>query len=117
MKALQGIERNNNRNFTILSDCKSAIQKISLYSDHPIVTRIQNSIIILHTRLESICISWFLSHVNIEGNERADQLAKQAAQSQGEVTCIHDPQKDYYPVMKNTIPAKKADNSNRAEQQ
>ena len=104
LKSLQVIERSNNRKFTILCDSKSAIQKInSLYSDHPIVSKIQDYIIMLHSRHKSICICWVPSHINIEGNERADQLAKQAAQSQGEVMYIHYPHKDYYSVIKNSI--------------
>ena len=57
----------------------------------------------LHSRHKVIRICWIPSHIYIEGNERADQLAKLAVQSQDEVTYIHHPHKDYYPVIRKAI--------------
>ena len=67
------------------------------------MSKIHSYIIMLHSRHKAIRICWIPSHVNIEGNERADQLAKQAAQFQDEVTYIHHPHIDYYPVIRNAI--------------
>ena len=57
LKSLQFIKRSNNRKFSILCDSKSTIQKINnLNNDHPIVSKIQDYIIMIHSRHKSMCI-------------------------------------------------------------
>ena len=104
MKAVHSIESNNNRNFTLLTDSKSAINVIdNLNSDHLIVSKIQAWIIQLHSRHKSIQLCCVPSHINIAGNERVDQLAKQAALFQNDLAYELYPYRDNYTIIKKSV--------------
>ena len=104
LKVVQMIENSNHRNFTILTDSKSAMQAIAdIYSNHPIVTKIQSWIILLQTRHKTITFCWIPSHVNIPGNENADKLAKQAATMDGGYAYTQYPCRDYYPIIRKML--------------
>ena len=75
-------------------------------SDHPIVSKIQAWIIKFHSRHKSMQLCWVPSHINIAGNERADQLAKQGALSQDDLAYELYPYKDYYPIIKKSVVSK-----------
>jgi ribonuclease HI len=60
----------------ICSDSKSALVSLKdMYSPHPIVQEIQDSISLSN---KTFVFLWVPSHVNIEENEKVDQLAKAA---------------------------------------
>ncbi|XP_023228668.1 uncharacterized protein LOC111629033 [Centruroides sculpturatus] len=70
-------EQNFTRKYIhILSDSFSAIQVIYSQQLHPVATNIRNIISNSHN---SYTISWTRGHKGTVGNERADQLAKEAA--------------------------------------
>ncbi|XP_067118911.1 uncharacterized protein [Centruroides vittatus] len=66
----------NNLKITIYTDCQSAISLINSDKPHPITIAIKKAV--LHSS-NRYYISWTQGHQGTIGNERADQLAKQAA--------------------------------------
>ena len=69
-----------NLNCTIYSDSKSALQAIGkLYSDHPLVQQIQESIHNSSKVNLNISFCWVPAHVGIAGNTEADTIAKAAS--------------------------------------
>lgn len=62
----------------ILVDSRSAIEAIALqhYSEPSIVTKIKQNIRFLNMNSKTVEFQWIPSHVDIDGNERADVLAK-----------------------------------------
>ena len=61
----------------IFSDSLSSLMAIQdRNSDTPLVVEIQDLLVLLRRMEVSVRISWVKAHVGIEGNERADQLAK-----------------------------------------
>ncbi|XP_076678214.1 uncharacterized protein LOC143374169 [Andrena cerasifolii] len=77
--AVKFIEKNDNSQFAILTDSMSAIDAItdSSKGDH-ITQELQETLYILKNRGKEIILIWIPSHVGIEGNEKADSLAKSA---------------------------------------
>lgn len=64
----------------IFSDSKSVLEAVAnKNSSHPWITRIRN---ILQDKKGSIELCWVPAHVNIHGNEKADELAKNGAMLQ-----------------------------------
>jgi ribonuclease HI len=77
---LQELKNYNIPPVTILSDSKSAleaIQKPCRKSKNNYILDIQELITLINTK---VTFTWIPSHVGIEGNERADILAKEATQ-------------------------------------
>ena len=67
---------------TIFTDSMSSIQGLQdIYSKNPIITKLQTDIINLFESGRSVKICWTPSHIQIDGNEKADQLAKVAQTS------------------------------------
>ncbi|CAG5090880.1 Similar to gag-pol: Gag-Pol polyprotein (Human immunodeficiency virus type 1 group O (isolate ANT70)) [Cotesia congregata] len=79
MRALQEGTQTN-ENIVIYSDSKSSIQAIGdLHSTNPLVQQIHQT---LHQSKETkVAIVWVPSHQGIEGNEKADEEAKNAARA------------------------------------
>ena len=64
---------------TILTDSKSSVQAISkIYSRHHVVQQIQE---IIKSSSKSFALCWVPSHTGVEGNERADTLARAAIEN------------------------------------
>ena len=73
MHALKVIDDDTNRNFTIFTDSRSALQAIEIYnSDHPIVSKIRDWLTQLQPRHKTTQLCWVPSHIDIVGNDRAD---------------------------------------------
>ena len=81
---------------TIHSDSRSAIQALSSPSQqYPLIQQIQNTII-MSTKSFTLC--WVPSHVGVEGNERADELAKTSIHLP--ITPLSIPRSDYINLLK-----------------
>ena len=75
--ALDAINKTNNINYHILSDslfCLMALK--SLDTKNPIILKLKLKMHRILTRGMNISLVWIPSHVGIEGNEMADELAK-----------------------------------------
>ena len=101
--ALDRIESSNKTNITIFSDSLSSLQAINnILCSHPIVSKIQSYIVKLKQNGKSIKFCWIPSHVGLDGNEKADELAKLATTNE-DVVCRAIPHTDYNPVIKKKI--------------
>lgn len=104
LDALEFINNSNSRRYTIFSDSTSALYAIEQYnSSNPIVLKIQNWIVRLHSRHKEVMFCWTPSHINITGNERADHEAGLAATSDDEITFTHIPFRDYYCLIRKSL--------------
>jgi len=101
---LQIISDGHKSNFIIFTDSLSVINIIQRYeSTHPIVLKILSWLIQLSSRHKTIQFCWFPSHVDVAGNEAADEASRQiatqgAAPHQDELPC-----RDYYPTIRASI--------------
>nr|XP_034839897.1 uncharacterized protein LOC117995994 [Maniola hyperantus] len=68
------------KQINIYSDSKSSLETIqNLKSYHPLAFEIRQNLKKLKDKQKIIRLFWIRAHVGVEGNERADQLAKEAA--------------------------------------
>ncbi|XP_022836964.1 uncharacterized protein LOC111364348, partial [Spodoptera litura] len=66
--------------FGIFSDSMSALQTvINPASPHPLAVEARNALRHCAMQNKSVCLFWIKAHAGLEGNERADCLAKEAA--------------------------------------
>ena len=80
LKSLEYVDKTKGRNFTIYSDCFSALLTIRQYNpSHPIVQKIQGWLCWLASRYKSVQFCWVPAHVGVRGNELADEEAKFAS--------------------------------------
>ena len=80
-KALQSINYIQNHNYIIFSDCKVAVHRLKTIADG----YLENKIITFLESHPNVFIKWIPSHSHIWPNERADNLAKSAIQSDSNV--------------------------------
>lgn len=85
LKALDLIYIMNLNKTIIFSDSKSALQTLEKFPFkmkpyYPIVFEIRKKLSLCSSRGLSVIFSWVPSHCGIRGNEKADQLAKEAVQ-------------------------------------
>ena len=75
-KAILNHNRLANKKYLILSDSLSSLIAMKkMYSSHPLVQKIQESI---QCSKNIFQFMWIPSHINIAGNEKADNLAKES---------------------------------------
>ena len=84
---------------TIFSDSRSALQAVSSRSFHPIVLHIQDLIV---SSDKSFTLCWVPSHVGIDGNSRADDLARRSI-STLPVTPVSLPRSDFKLYLKQSV--------------
>lgn len=91
-------------NFVIYTDSKSVQRVITHFdSTHPLVSKIVQHLVNLASHHKSVVICWCPSHVDIEGNEKADREASAAAHSDVAVDQQIVPFRDYYPLIKSAV--------------
>ena len=77
------VKRLKNTSCCIYTDSRSSLQAIGkFYSNHPLVQIIQEDIEKCRENNNLITLCWVPGHVGIEGNNGADELAKEALQLQ-----------------------------------
>ena len=97
------IQRIRNRKYTIFSDSLSSLQAIVNYNHQsPMIVKVQNLINECTHMHKQITFCWIPSHVGIEGNERADAAAKEAAEDAVQQVGPL-PHTDYYPIYKTAL--------------
>ena len=101
--ALKEIAFYPGENFVILSDSTSVLQAIEHFNTtQPIVLEILEWIYLIKNRGCNISLCWSPAHVGIQGNERADALAKAASGNINVVRCPL-PASDMFSVIKLAI--------------
>ena len=108
LEALQIIEDSSFQNSTIFTDSRSSIQGIcNIYKYHPITSQIQSKLIELERQDIHIKLCWIPSHVELQGNERADKLAKDSL-DQHEISNIAIPHTDFKAEIKIKVKEREA---------
>jgi ribonuclease HI len=79
-KATEHIAQSRGGTFGIYSDSRSALETlVKNNSSHPLALQARRNLTACTSQNKSVELFWLKAHVGIEGNERADQLAKDAA--------------------------------------
>lgn len=93
LEALKHVNETQNQKYVICTDSLSSIQSIQqLYSRNPLVQAVKLEISRLSTTHNTVIIAYVPSHIGIQGNEAADQSAREAiysANSQNINICTH----------------------------
>ena len=99
IKSLLTLEKND---FTVFCDSLSVLQILESFNPcHPIVQEIFEWLILAKRRGHIVHFCWVPAHVGVEGNERADQLAKAAVTRSISNTPI--PFRDFYPSIRSGL--------------
>ena len=103
LTALKEIASHPRENYVLFSDSKSALQAVEHFNTaHPIILAILEWIYLIESRGCNISLCWSPAHVGIEGNERADSLAKSATSNTSVVNCPL-PASDMFAVIKSAV--------------
>ncbi|XP_045492449.1 uncharacterized protein LOC123691907 [Colias croceus] len=63
----------------VLSDSRSALQAVTLSSPHPLAVQTRAALRKAALQRREVSLFWIKAHAGLKGNERADELAKEAA--------------------------------------
>ena len=100
--ALRMVEEDSFTDFTICSDSLSSLQTFrNPKGTNILIEKLFRKIHELNNRNKQVVLTWVPSHVGIEGNERADQLAKEAATREATFTPI--PYTDFYNTIRQRV--------------
>ena len=98
LKALECIAESGRKQSIVFSDSKSCLQSIAnMRTNHPLIMKILRRLRILMDENYDVQFCWVPSHVNIRGNELADQAAKRALDSR--IIKCHIPHSDFRPLI------------------
>ncbi|XP_045491948.1 uncharacterized protein LOC123691511 [Colias croceus] len=64
---------------SVLSDSRSALQAVTLSSPHPLAMQTRAALRKAALQRREVSLFWIKAHAGLKGNERADELAKEAA--------------------------------------
>lgn len=79
-EATQAAIKNKASSIGVYSDSKAALQTVTNHQcRHPLAVKARENIKTLTLQNKKFSLHWIKAHVGMEGNERADQLAKEAA--------------------------------------
>ena len=99
--AVNSVERSRAPQTVIFSDSRSVVDSLHPRNNHPTSRYINHKLHSLQNRNINVEICWVPSHIGIDGNERADQKAKEASRRNPELIPIHH--KDYFPIIRSKI--------------
>ena len=90
--------------YMIYTDSQSVLASLrKLMPSHPLVIEVQEWLVLLHSRRRiRVGFCWVPGHVGVDGNERADAAAKEAAES-GRSDVINVPHGDFKPVFRSYV--------------
>ena len=104
--ALTAIQSSEDSHFVILSDSLSCLMALQNHDTlDPRIIKLKNLVHSLTLTGKHVVFAWIPSHVGLDGNEMADELAKQSLDSQ-EIHNIKLPHSDYKPKIKQLILSK-----------
>ena len=96
--------RLQSRTIVIISDSRSALKETTnIFSNHPIVRDIHQWNKLVTAQGKTIKFCWVPAHVDVEGNEKADDAALRAATGNAQIPELPLPHKDYYNTSKKII--------------
>lgn len=91
-KALEWSTQCNHQKITIATDSQSSIKAIAKFIQrNPKIQEIQQRLKTLAENQKFVQFQWVKAHIGIEGNERADQLAKEASRQSPSVNTLTPP--------------------------
>ena len=100
-----GAQSRQQKNYVIFTDSKSSLEALHNQNNHPVIRYIMHKLGLLKQRGYCIELCWVPSHVNIEGNEKADRSAKEASKRRAETIPIF--YKDYFSVLRSKFEDKR----------
>ena len=104
IEALRMIERLPHISFTIFSDSQSAVSASrQYYSCHPLLSIIATKLAQLQDTYKTVKMCWLPSHVDIRGNDDADEAARAASQRNEPPDNRGVPCRDHYPAIKRAV--------------
>lgn len=79
-RATEEIVRRSEHSFGIYSDSRAALETLKNNSaNHPLAIEARRNLNLAFAQSKDVSLFWVKAHVGLQGNERADQLAKDAA--------------------------------------
>ena len=101
--ALKEIVKMKEANFVIFSDSRSVLQVLESFNPlNPLVLDILEWLFLIEQRGQTVSFCWVPAHVGVQGNELADNLAKEASLTKTPQKCSL-PFRDYNPVIKSAV--------------
>ena len=101
--ALKEIVKMKEVNFVIFSDSRSVLQVVESFNPlNPLVLDILEWLFLIEQRGQTVSFCWVPVHVGVQGNELADNLAKEASSTKTPQKCSL-PFRDYNPQIKSAV--------------